>query len=250
MGKERPNIISIAGFDPSGGAGILADVKTFESHKTLGMAVCTSLTVQNDVAFKQSNWVAFADIEEQLAVLHERFRFKVAKIGLVENFEVLQQIVTCLKEANPAIKIVCDPVLKASAGFVFHTDVAKKQLETLLPQLFMLTPNWDEAQQLSGQEDAKEGAKYLSRFCHVYLKGGHNEEALGKDFLFSKQQKEYALNPKRTNAKAKHGSGCVLSSALAAHIALEYPLLKACVRAKDYTLRFLESNRTNLGFHK
>lgn len=250
MGKERPNIISIAGFDPSGGAGILADVKTFESHKTLGMAVCTSLTVQNDVAFKQSNWVAFADIEQQLEALHERFKFKVAKIGLVENFEVLQQIVACLKKANPQIKIVCDPVLKASAGFVFHSEVAKKQLEDLLPQLFMLTPNWNEVQQLSGQTNAIDGAKYLSQFCHVYLKGGHNEEAPGKDFLFSKQQKEYSLNPKRTSIKAKHGSGCVLSSALAAHIALEYPLLKACVRAKDYTARFLASNKENLGFHR
>ncbi len=250
MGKERPNILSIAGFDPSGGAGILADIKTFEAHKTLGMAVCTSLTVQNDVAFEKANWVAIDDIKAQLTTLFERFRFKVAKIGLVESFDQLQQIVAVLKAHNPNIKIICDPVLKASAGFVFHSDVAKQQLEALLPQLFLITPNWDEVQQLSGMEDAQAGAKYLSQFCHVYLKGGHSPEALGKDFLFHKQQKEYAFNPKRTNVAGKHGSGCVLSSALAAHIALQYPLHKACVRSKDYVTRFLASNPTNLGFHK
>ncbi|WP_299466163.1 hydroxymethylpyrimidine/phosphomethylpyrimidine kinase [uncultured Microscilla sp.] len=250
MGKERPNILSIAGFDPSGGAGILADVKTFEAHRTLGMAVCTSLTVQNDVAFEKANWVTIEDIKAQLTTLGARFRFKVAKIGLVESFDVLQQIVAILREHNPQIKIVCDPVLKASAGFVFHSEVAKQQLEALLPHLFLLTPNWEEVQQLSGMEDAKVGARYLSQFCHVYLKGGHNTEALGKDFLFSQQQKEYAFNPKRTNVAGKHGSGCVFSSALAAHIALQYPLHKACVRSKDYVTRFLASNQTNLGFHK
>ncbi|EAY28933.1 hydroxymethylpyrimidine/phosphomethylpyrimidine kinase [Microscilla marina] len=250
MGKERPNILSIAGFDPSGGAGILADVKTFESHKTLGMAVCTSLTVQNDVAFEKANWVAIEDIKAQLVTLGARFRFKVAKIGLVESFDVLQQIVAILREHNPQIKIVCDPVLKASAGFVFHSEVAKQQLEALLPHLFLLTPNWEEVQQLSGVKDAKAGAHYLSQFCHVYLKGGHNTEALGKDFLFSQQQKVYAFNPKRTNVAGKHGSGCVFSSALAAHIALQYPLHKACVRSKDYVTRFLASNQTRLGFHK
>lgn len=250
MGKERPPILSIAGFDPSGGAGVLADIKTFEAHKALGMAVCASLTVQNDVSFEKVHWVSVEDIIEQIEVLQQRFTFKVAKIGLVESFEVLQQIVAYLKKTNPTIKIVCDPVLKASAGFVFHEEVAQKQLEALLPQLFLLTPNWQEVKQLSQKEDAKKGAKYLSQFCHIYLKGGHNVENPGKDFLLSKQQKEYTLNPQQTNILGKHGSGCVLSSALAAHIALEYPLLKACVRAKDYTARFLASNRTHLGFHR
>lgn len=261
MGKTRPNILTIAGFDPSGGAGLLADIKTFEAHKTLGMAVCSALTVQNDVQFAKVDWVSLDDMRQQLQVLHERFTFKVVKIGLIESFEVLQAIVSYLKELNPTVKIVCDPVLKASAGFVFHSEVAQQQLEAILSEIFLLTPNWDEVQQLTAQENAseesvKKGAKYLSQFCHVYLKGGHNVANPGKDFLFPKKtakqadQKEHALNPKRTNVEGKHGSGCVFSSALAAHIALEYPLLKACVRAKEYVTRFLASNDSKLGYHR
>ncbi|OJJ20543.1 hypothetical protein BKI52_19000 [marine bacterium AO1-C] len=250
MGKGRPNILTIAGFDPSGGAGLLADTKTFEAHKTLGMAVCSALTVQNDEQFTKTNWVSLEDIKEQLDILHERFTFKVVKIGLVESFDALQQIIAYLKEQNPRVKIVCDPVLKASAGFVFHSEVERETLEAVLSELFLLTPNWEEVQQLSGQEDAKAGAKYLSQFCHVYLKGGHNTEHPGKDFLLHKDQKEHALNPKQTNVEGKHGSGCVFSSALAAHIALEYPLLKACVRAKDYVTKFLASNDSKLGYHR
>jgi len=250
MGKERPNILTIAGFDPSGGAGLLADIKTFEAHKTLGMGVCSALTAQNDVQFTKTNWVSLEEMKEQLQVLQERFSFKVVKIGLIESFEILQKIVAYLKEMNPKVKIICDPVLKASAGFVFHSEVAQKTLEAVLSELFLLTPNWEEAQQLAGQEDAKAGAKYLSQFCHVYLKGGHNVANPGKDFLLQKDQKEHALNPKKIGVKAKHGSGCVFSSALAAHIALEYPLLKACVRSKEYVTRFLASNEGKLGYHR
>ncbi len=255
MGKGRPNILTIAGFDPSGGAGLLADIKTFEAHKTQGMAVCSALTVQNDTQFTKTNWVSLPDMLEQLEILRARFTLKVVKIGLVENFETLQQIVGHLKAMNPRVKIICDPVLKASAGFVFHSEVAQQTLESVLSDLFLLTPNWEEVKQLSGQEDAQAGAKYLSQFCHIYLKGGHNTENPGKDFLFTKtspqeDQKEFTLNPKQTDVEGKHGSGCVFSSALAAHIALEYPLLKACVRAKTYVTKFLASNDSKLGYHR
>ncbi len=244
MPEGRSHILTIAGFDPSGGAGVLADVKTFEQHKLLGMAVNTANTVQNDADFRAVNWLTEDEIFGQLEILLERFRFSTVKVGLIPSMGMIPELKKRLGENT---RIIWDPVLSASAGFDFNHVPADP--EAILREVFMITPNWEEVVRLSGREDAMEGAKYLSGYCNVYLKGGHNAVDPGRDFLFV-GGKQFNFRPVEKRVWPKHGSGCILSSALAANLERGYPILKACLRAKRYTEQALVSNQGLLAWHK
>ena len=170
------------------------------------------------------------------------------------------------KNYNPKIRIVWDPILKASAGFDFHQNSNLKAWQDLLPYLYLITPNWQEIAWLSGGKEGLDAAKELAQHCHVFLKGGHNSEKLGYDYLVVSHQSsvdsqlperntQYDIRttnfrPKAKNVPPKHGSGCVLSSALTAFLARGFGEQKACLLAKEYVTRFLLSNPTLLGYHK
>lgn len=248
MPKERPCVLSIAGFDPSGGAGVLADIKTFEQHKLLGMGVVTGLTFQNDSEFDGVQWVEINGILKQLEVLTRKFRFRVVKIGMIRDLEMLSEIISVLKHQNA--RIIWDPVLKTSSGFTIHKTLESEQLVSILKNIYLLTPNTDEVKILSGKSNEAEGAKELSKYCHVLLKGGHSEKQRGRDFLFTKEGEIFSFKPKKITEGRKHGSGCVLSSAIAANIALGNNLHRSCLKAKDYVTKILLSNKTLLGYHK
>ena len=250
MLKIRPYVLSIAGFDPSAGAGILADIKTFESNKVYGLGVISANTFQNDNEFKQVDWIALEKIIEQISIIQKRFEFEYIKIGLIQNFEVLDKLIQYFKIQNSKFKIVWDPILKASAGFEFHNEVNKSLLEKICKELFMITPNIPEVLSFGIHADAMENAKELSRFCHVYLKGGHAEKKTGYDTLFLKEGKQFSFRPKLKNIFPKHGSGCVLSSALTANLAKGEDLHRACLKAKQYTEKILNSNKTLTAYHK
>lgn len=246
---KRPYILSIGGFDPSGGAGVLADVKTFESLKCYGLAVNTANTIQNDKEFESCHWVAWEQIKTQMDILLDRFPVGIIKIGIVENWMILEKIVDHLhfKIKNP--KIILDPILKSSSNFEFHSPEQEK-LEALLSKIYLLTPNFLELKKLYPNLKTEEASKHISKNCNLYLKGGHRESKVGKDELITVEGKQFSLNPKMKNISEKHGSGCVLASSIAAYLALKHPLLKACFRAKRYTEKFLSSNPSLMGFHK
>jgi hydroxymethylpyrimidine/phosphomethylpyrimidine kinase len=245
----RNTVLSLAGYDPSGGAGLLADIKTFEAHKVLGMGVCTALTFQNESEFEAVQWTKPADIIRQTEILYRKAVFKYVKIGLIENLEVLEEVISYLLSKNSATKIILDPIMKASAGFDFQASLHSQKFLEIASKLWLITPNWHEMQAIFPNLQAQEGASTLSQYTKVYLKGGHHPENLGKDYLYVKDM-VYPLNPKTKRAFAKHGSGCVLSSAITANLAKGFPLLKACLKAKTHTTRFLESDEGLLGFHK
>ena len=249
MKIKRPFALSIAGFDPSGGAGVTADLKTFEALRVQGLGVCTALTYQNDGEFDGLEWVPLPQLKLQLEPLLRRYKVEVVKIGLVQNLAVLEELVVLLRQYRPDIPVVWDPILKASAGFTFHEQVDRQQLEALCQQLFLVTPNWLEIEQLISGVAAPEGAAFLSQHCHVLLKGGHNDDKKGYDYLYSNGESQ-AFRPRQVAAHPKHGSGCVLSAAIAAQVAHGYALPKACLRAKTYVSRFLNSNPLLLGYHK
>ena len=247
---KRPYVLSIAGFDPSGGAGVLADVKTFEANKVYGFGVVSALTFQNDSEFEKVEWLPLEKIIEQIAVLQKRFQFEYIKIGLIENLEVLNQLILNLKSNISNPKIIWDPILKATAGFDFHNEINKKLLEEICKNIFLITPNMEEIRILMNENDELKAAQDLSSFCNVFLKGGHNENDLGRDFLFTTEGKEFSFRAKQKVEVGKHGSGCVLSSAIIANLARGYKLHRACLRAKQYTAEFLNSNKNLLGYHK
>jgi hydroxymethylpyrimidine/phosphomethylpyrimidine kinase len=248
MPETRPYVLSIAGFDPSAGAGVLADVKTFEMHRVYGFGICSALTIQNDTDFLKVTWLETREIIEQLEPLLDKFKIKACKIGIVKDLETLLAVISYLKERQPDIRIVLDPVLKASAGYTFHSRLDQINLKKILREIQLVTPNYEEIQQLYGDLPPAVAAKTLTAYCAVLLKGGHNPATPGTDFLFQNDTVS-ALEPGFEVVHPKHGSGCVLSAAIAANLAHGHSLLEACRKGKQYTETFLSSNSTLLGYH-
>lgn len=249
MLHKRPYILSIAGFDPSAGAGLLADVKTFESLKCYGLSVATCLTVQHESKFLDCHWTSFEIIKNQIELLYSLYPIEYVKIGVVENWEVLDEIVELLILLNPEVKIILDPVLKSSSSFEFHLPDGER-LAKILSKIHFITPNYIELQDLYPSLKNGEKIEEIRKHTNLYLKGGHRSESIGKDELFTTEGTHYSLNPKRKKISEKHGSGCVLASALTSYLALGFPILKASFRAKNYTERLLVSNPSLLGFHR
>jgi hydroxymethylpyrimidine/phosphomethylpyrimidine kinase len=244
----RPYALSIAGFDPSGGAGLLADCKTLESNAVYGLGVCSALTVQNDVEFQRVSWVSPTDILDQAQLLFARFPIGCVKIGLVESLPQLPELLAWLRAQNPYIRIIWDPVLKASAGYEFHGGPSHALVETICSSLTLLTPNRPEMLRLWPAATPEQAALEVSAFCPVLLKGGHDQGPLATDILFL-EGKEHRFAMPRLPHGEKHGSGCVLSAAVLAHLAKGAALVEACRAGKAYTATVLASNPTLLGYH-
>ena len=243
---NRPIILSIGGFDPSGGAGISADIKTFEQHNVIGLSVATCITIQNENEFKKVYWLSFKQIKEQIQVLLKSYSIKIIKIGLIKDFKMLNNIISLLKKNIPECKIIFDPILKATAGFSFHKKIA---LEKIIDNFFLLTPNWLEAKTLFNTDNPVLFFKEHQLNCNLLLKGGHSDnERFATDILFSKKG-ENIFKSKRLKNIEKHGSGCVLSSSIAANLGLGMNLEKSCENAKKYVFNFLSSNNNRLGYH-
>ncbi|MTI22061.1 hydroxymethylpyrimidine/phosphomethylpyrimidine kinase [Fulvivirga sp. RKSG066] len=243
MLTSRPKVLVIGGFDPSAGAGVLADIKAIEEHKVYGLAVNTANTIQNDCRFESVNWLDEKLVLGQLDILLDQYDFKYVKIGLIESLGLIHKILDKLPEGT---RVIWDPVLSASAGFDFNHDL--EAVGELLKRLFLITPNWNEAKKLSGLGGI-EGAKLLTKYCKVYLKGGHNTLDLGRDYLLEGAE-SFTLKNKAEKPSEKHGSGCVFASALAANLTLNYPLMLACAEAKHYIGKFLDGTPELLGYHK
>lgn len=239
MHTDRPYCLSIAGFDPCGGAGIMADTKVFECLQTNGLGIVSAITYQNDSEFEGVNWCGVTEIEKQLSLL-QKYPVKAAKIGLIESFEQVMLTSRLLKRMFPGIFIVWDPILKASAGFSFHSN--SFVVNDVLENVDLITPNFEEFSQLgmSGQ---------ISTDCAVLLKGGHRTDKPGVDCLYYYGKTFDIAGTPITNKIDKHGTGCVLSAAIAAHVAKAESLYNACQKAKSYVERFILSNDTKLGHH-
>ncbi|WP_324674515.1 hydroxymethylpyrimidine/phosphomethylpyrimidine kinase [Hymenobacter sp. GOD-10R] len=248
MQLSRPYALSIAGFDPSGGAGLLADCKTIEANGVYGLGVCTALTVQNDVQFEQVSWVPAATILDQARLLFTRFPIKWVKIGLFESLGHLPELLEWLQMQQPRVQIIWDPVLKASAGYDFHSEPRQALVQALCKQLTLLTPNRPEMLRLWPAASAEESAAAVAAFCPVLLKGGHADGDVATDILFVDGD-QHAFTAPRLPHGEKHGSGCVLSAAILAGLAKGYSLVEACREGKTYTSAFLASTDTLLGYH-
>jgi hydroxymethylpyrimidine/phosphomethylpyrimidine kinase len=245
----RPYILSIAGFDPSAGAGVLADIKTFEGLHLYGLGISTATTVQTDVEFFDCRWEELTVVQKQVEVLSARFSFQVVKIGIVPSLDFLNQLLDTIHQNIPQAKIVWDPVYASSTGFQFlEKKWDENALKNVLRKITLLTPNANEAIVFGEENDSITAAKNLSAFCSVLLKGGHTTDAQATDILFHQQQ-EFSFVQERLDGFSKHGSGCVLSSAIAAYLAKGEDLEKACAKAKKYIHSYLQSSNSLLGYH-
>jgi hydroxymethylpyrimidine/phosphomethylpyrimidine kinase len=251
MSQNRPFVLTLAGFDPLAGAGVLADVKTFEQHRVYGFAVNTGNTIQTENEFFEMQWTDLAFVLKSLEKLFDNYTIKAVKIGIVPSLDYLKQIVFVVKNLSPKTKIVWDTVLKSTSKFDFLNIENQAVLIEILKEIDLITPNYKEILQLSSERiNAETTATILSKHCPVLLKGGHNPDEIGVDYLYLKNEIfSIAPNIKSVLIFEKHGSGCVLSSAITANLALGHDLKTACINAKKYIETYLQSNPTKLGYH-
>jgi len=248
MSRDINYVLSIAGFDPSGGAGVLADIKTFESHGVMGFGINSAETFQNDCEFEGLVWSPVERIFRQAELLFKRFPINLVKIGLVEDAALLREIVDFLKKKNEQVQIVWDPVIKASAGFLLQEE--PEAFRSVLKDLTLVTPNWNETLALFPEISPESFAEFFQKYqdCPVLVKGGHREEK-GTDLLFDHGTR-ITIPGNPFDGFEKHGTGCVLSSAIAANLALGLTLPEACCEGKRYVERLMKSNNTYLGWHR
>jgi hydroxymethylpyrimidine/phosphomethylpyrimidine kinase len=244
MGRTRPICLTIAGFDPSGGAGVLADCKTFESIKTLGLSVITANTIQTEDSFQAYHWISKEIILAQLETLMTRYSIGFVKIGLIENTSILLEVLEMLSK-KPKIKIVWDPILSPTFGKADETRFSS-EIKAILSKIDYITPNVLEYKALFGETEPE----FISseNKVGIFLKGGHAEQK-GKDYFYI-NDKVYPLRPKVVTQLEKHGTGCILSSAFIAFLSRDFPVIKSARRAKDYVEKRIISNNTRLAYHK
>lgn len=252
MSVERPYVLTIAGFDPSSGAGLSADIKTFERHRTYGLAVNTANTVQNDSDFSEVFWLEIDQIKAQIDQLFNKWNINFVKIGLVQNWGVLEEIIEHLFIKNSSIKIILDPIFKSSSSFEFDRS-NEEILQKILEKVYLITPNYDEFEQLFKNLAFDDKIAAITEKTNLLLKGGHRKDIKGKDELFcqrsDRDQKQFVFAPKAKNISDKHGTGCILSASIVANLANGQTLMKSCFRAKQYTEKAMQSNKSLLAYH-
>ncbi len=243
---EKPYVLSIAGLDPTAGAGILADVKTFTATGSYGFAVATCLTAQTEDSCEHVQWFSVKEITTQLKPLLENYPIGVTKLGAMKDLAMATALTDFVLSIKPEMKFVLDPILSTSSGKEFMKLNA--DIKSLLSKIYVLTPNYPEIQMLTENQNPLEAAMVLSMHTNVYLKGGHsNEEALVDRLFVQGAMTEF---PKERNAVAKkHGSGCVLSSSIASFLAQGNTLQEASEKASQYMCGFFSSSETKLGLH-
>ena len=232
-------VLSIAGSDSSGGAGIQADLKTMIMNGVYGMTAVTALTAQNTKGVTGILEVSPDFLEKQIDAVFQDIRPDAVKIGMVPSAPLMETIAYCLKKYQ-AENIVVDPVMVATSGSVLmETEAAAALKKSLLPVADLATPNIPEAEALSGRkiktsEDMEQAAKKISEVygCGVLCKGGHSLND-ASDYLFYQGKGRWFRGRKFHNPNT-HGTGCTLSSAIASSLAKGYSMEEAVQRAKEY----------------
>jgi hydroxymethylpyrimidine/phosphomethylpyrimidine kinase len=236
-----PIALTIAGTDPSGGAGIQADLKAFSALGVYGATVITALVAQNTQGVRSIHDVPPPFIAEQLASVFDDLDVKAVKIGMLSRPEVIETIAKSLDHYKQKT-IVLDPVMVAASGDSLLVPEAVEALRTILiPKALLITPNMPEAAALLGETIAEDEAamerqaeKLLKLGCRaVLLKGGHGKGAESIDILFDETGSSRFAS-KRVATNNTHGTGCTLSSAIAAGLAKGQSLRIAVQNGKDY----------------
>ena len=232
-------VLTIAGSDCSGGAGIQADIKTITAHKLYAMSVITALTAQNTTGVYGIMEASPDFVARQLDCVFSDIRPDAVKIGMVSNAQIIHVIAAKLKEYH-AENITADPVMVATSGSkLLSEDAVHALTDELLPLAAVITPNVPEAQVLSGimihtRDDMQKAAEIIAGQVGtaVLIKGGHLESC-ADDLLFA-DGLAYWFDSPRVNNPNTHGTGCTLSSAIACNLAIGYTLEQSIRFAKDY----------------
>jgi hydroxymethylpyrimidine/phosphomethylpyrimidine kinase len=245
-----PSVLTIAGFDGSGGAGIQADIKTFSALGCFATSVLTALPVQNTQGVRKIYSIPEQAVADQIeAILDDIFPAAI-KIGMVHTPQLVDTIVNTLSK-YVKIPIVFDPVMVATSG---HRLIEEETIAALVQKLFpiadVITPNMDEASILANMQVRTlddmyiAGEKILNMGCKgILLKGGHQETDMITSLYFDKTGKIYTFETEKFKTNNTHGSGCTLSSAIAAYIAQGKDLHDAVSMGQKYVFEAIKSGK-------
>lgn len=245
-------VLAIAGFDPSAGAGVLADIKTISAFGCYGLGVVTSLTMQNTREVLATHHQSGETIKGQLAALFEDFEIAALKTGMIPTVEAVQAVVSALR-TNPVSHIVVDPVARSTSGSdLIDDDALAASVELLFPLASLVTPNWEEAWRITGikvcdETSAEQAARSIlaSGARAVLIKGGDVDAVSATDLLVDAAGSVFYRAPK-AQSRNTHGTGCTFASAVACMLARGATVRESIAIAKDYIRRAI-STAPNLG---
>jgi hydroxymethylpyrimidine/phosphomethylpyrimidine kinase len=252
MNMERihqyPRVLSIAGSDSGGGAGIQADLKTFAALGCFGMTAITALTAQNTCGVRAIHPVPPDMLRAQIDAVLEDIGTDAVKVGMLHSPEIVRTVAQAI-DRHQLTRVVFDPVMVATSGAKLIDDPAIAVLVTeLFPRAALITPNLDEAALLVGrpltsaQDMAQAAAELIVRGARaVLLKGGHLAGDTVIDVLLQQSGEPLWLEAPRIATANTHGTGCTLSSAIAAHLALGATLAQAVQQARDFVRQALQA---------
>ncbi len=254
MTEKPPVVLTIAGFDPSSGAGITADIKTIAALGCYGLACITALTVQSTAGVRRVEAVDPALVMDTLEELAEDIEIAAIHIGMLGSAKVAKAVADFL--SKPAVgrgsgsdvrmrlpNLVLDPILKSSSGAnLIDAAGTRLMIERFLPRADVVTPNVDEASALTGLKvEDLEGMKAAAAKLHemgssaVVITGGHLEKAIDLlSFTTKKGVEQEVFRAERQKSNSTHGTGCAFSTAIACHLALDRGLAEAALLAKTY----------------
>nr|MDP2192794.1 bifunctional hydroxymethylpyrimidine kinase/phosphomethylpyrimidine kinase [Rhodoferax sp.] len=245
---EYPRVLSIAGSDSGGGAGIQADLKTFSALGCYGMTAITALTAQNTCGVRAIHGVPPHMLRDQIDAVLEDIGADAVKIGMLHAPEIVLTVAEAI-DRHALKNVVFDPVMVATSGAVLIDNAAVEVLvRELFPRVAVITPNLDEAALLVGHpllsaQDMEQAAlALLAKGARaVLLKGGHLPGDTVVDLLVTNSGETFWMQAARIHSPNTHGTGCTLSSAMAAHLALGASLAEAVQHARTYVREALLS---------
>ncbi|QUM76223.1 bifunctional hydroxymethylpyrimidine kinase/phosphomethylpyrimidine kinase [Moritella sp. 24] len=240
--QSTPIVLTIAGSDSGGGAGIQADIKAMSATGSYACSVITAITAQNTLGVSAIFPIPLEHIEKQLDAVFSDLNIVAVKVGMLADSEIIKVVADKIKQYNPEFLVV-DPVMVATSGDLLLKESAISTLKSeLFPLADLITPNLPEGAALIGSDiptDEHQMQNMISALCQldvksVLLKGGHLEQDTNSNDLLIFPHHVEQLTAKRINTNNTHGTGCTLSSAIASYLAQGHELLQAVKLGKQY----------------
>jgi len=254
MASAPPVVLTIAGFDPSSGAGVTADIKTIAAHGCYGVACITALTVQSTAGVRRVEAVRAELVKETLEELASDVEIATVHVGMLGSAKVVRAVADFFEQSKPA-HIVLDPILKSSSGADLLDPAGTRLLaEKLIPLAAVVTPNVDEASLLAGMPVSNpDQMRAAARKLHelgagaVVVTGGHLDKAIDLlSFTTARGVEQEIFKSARLRSNSTHGTGCAFATSVACHLAMGRGLPEAVLLAKAYVAAAI-SNAHPLG---
>lgn len=236
-------VMSIAGVDPSGGAGIFADIKTFQALGVYGTGIVTALTAQNPQKMYSLKAIETSYVEEQIDAVLDTYNVEYIKTGMLYSTDIIKSVSKKIREYN--LKAVVDPVMvSTSGGELAKNDLSQNLLKYLLPKAILTTPNVSEAKKLTNikitnEEEAKKACEKLGKTCNNIITGGHLNgiNTINIDGTTS------IFKQKLLKTDNLHGSGCNFSAAIVSYLSQKNDLKTSILKASDYTYESIKNGK-------